>query len=139
MNEKNIGSVDGLDIYFLERLRSRHVAVFTNQRIIILKTSGDIYMGGNIFSVASELSSMSLNNDAINKLGNMSVDQIVNSDYEKIIISKNELENVILTEWPFIMMSNVVVNLGGKKYKFKMMKKVFKRFRELFESLKNSV
>jgi hypothetical protein len=139
MNEEIVGIVDGLGRYWLASLLSRHIAVFTNQQLIILSTSKEPRVGVSVFQVIGEISSISNNDYALQEFEKMNAEQIINSDYEKIIISKKELGNVELLERPFIMMSSIVVNSEGKTYKFKMMKKVFRRFKELLEGLKNSV
>jgi len=132
MNEKVIEIVDGLELYGVTAL-IRYVAVFTNQRVIFLKTAGNWTQA--LFGVVSELASKMKNEDALAQLKMMSADQIAAANYDKVIVTKAELGGVELSEWPIIFRSKVVVNQGGKKYKFKMTKGVFKKFQQMFNAL----
>lgn len=132
MNEKIIGIIDDLELYGVAAL-IRYVAIFTNERIIFLKTAGNWTQA--LFGAVSELASKMKNEDILAKLKAMSVDQILNANYEKVIVNKSELNSIKLSEWPVIFRSKVVVSQGGKKYKFKMTKGVFIKFKELFTAL----
>ncbi|HTW96606.1 MAG TPA: hypothetical protein VMD74_03035 [Candidatus Methylomirabilis sp.] len=109
----------------------RCIAVFTNERIIIVKAK----MARNnwlwLFSgYANDLASMAESEDVLEKLKAMDIEQIIKSDYEKIIINKEELSSVKLSAWPVLFRSKIIFNQRGKKYIFKAVSGVFEKFKK---------
>jgi hypothetical protein len=128
MSEKIVGVVDGLELCGITTI-IRYIAFFTDERIIILKATKGNWLW--IFSgTANETVSIMEDKEALEKLKLMDVDKIINTDYEKIIINKEELISVRLLEWPVLFRSKIIFNQGGKKYVFKAVRNVFKNFKK---------
>ena len=133
MEEKIIGTVDGLESWSFLRRPKGYVAVFTNDHIIFLKTPGYLVPK---YGIAAFLVNKTKDMIMDQQLENLTLDQILNSNYEKVIIDKSDLASIKLyAHANFLMRSKIIFSQNGKWFKFKTNRTRFNQFQKLLSDV----
>ncbi len=135
--EKVTGIVTGLEVLKFMGMKF-YIAVFTNQRIIFIK-SQYIWSRGGSSILARFLHSGKKEGVIIERIEKYGIQQLLeDSDIEKVIINGADLDNINFS-FSRRLLHRIKFTIDSKKYKFDMDKETFQQFKTLFEKLKNNL